>query len=131
MFTPVLAKHTKRFSLVDAVSVRRGSHAEKLRTGLDHSSSGEPMPFAYKLESPNFVPCKARGSELLFIGCGATHYTNAIQETCNEPNSFNAYERSEFRGERIGIGLMGMIGFGVAASTGKRRRIALLRGLAF
>jgi hypothetical protein len=83
------------------------------------------MPFAYKLESPNFVPCKARGSELLFIGYGATHYTNAIQETCNEPNSFNAYERSEFRGERIGIGLMGMIGFGVAASTGKRRRIAL------
>ncbi len=77
--------------------------------GLDHNHSGQPMPFVYKLESPDFTPYKANGAELLSIGCGTRQYAAAIQNTCNEPNSFRAYERREFRGRGIGIGLVGMM----------------------
>lgn len=77
--------------------------------GLDHHQSERPMPFVYKLESPDFVPYKAKGTEMLSIGCGAMHYAKAVQDTCNEPNSFKAYEDREFRGRGIGIGIMTMM----------------------
>jgi len=82
----------------------RANRSELLILGMAMENGGA-APVLYRLESPNFIPYKARRSEVLSIGCGSTLYKPVLEEIAQQSDPLAKYEQG-FGGKGIGCGLM-------------------------
>jgi hypothetical protein len=74
--------------------------------GIDRRKAGERMPVLYRLESPRFVPHKARNIELLSVGCGGNvkEYEGLLRSISCQPNPLKNWGVG-FPGHGLGPGL--------------------------